>query len=506
MDESIMTNSLDYFFFRNIHSNFMHNEQIYTPSKVVNFILDNVGFNNRNGIDRKHIIDNSCGNGNFLVEIVKRIFRFISNADKEYLETYVHGIEIDECAYNETINRLNKIATEHNIMDVIWDIRNTNALTTTDFDNCMDYVVGNPPYCNVHHLSRANYDLLKTKFFFCSDGMTDLYIAFFEKGIQMLKRDGILGYITPNSWLTSKAGYWLRDDLYEHNRLQKLYNFDTDKLFNDVTTFTCITIIDNNRSFDDDNIVVYHGNFNDLTNNKQYGTVVNKHDIYVNEKILTNLKDEVIRNIIDYKIKDYEKRFIVKNGLATLKDKLFILDPDDKDANVDIYVDLYCNEIIDCVKASKGEFKYIIYPYDDSGKPVSYDNLCLYVQNLLERRAERLEIDTTQENWYLYGRTQAIKDVNKYRVSCNNLIRDQKDVILRGLPSETAVYSGYYVLRKNMTQSREAMLQLFHQVEDALKTPLFIDYVKSIGKSKNGGYYTFSSKELENFLNFYYQV
>lgn len=484
----------------------MHNEQIYTPSKVVNFMLDNVGFNNKCGIDGKHIIDNSCGNGNFLVEIVKRIFQFIPNIDREYLETYVHGIEIDEPAYNEAINRLNKIATEHNISNVKWDVRNSDALRTTDFDNSMDYVVGNPPYCNVHHMSKENYDLLKTEFFLCSDGMTDLYIGFFEKGIQMLNSNGILGYITPNSWLTSKAGYWLRDHLYSHNSLQKIYNFDTDKLFDDATTFTCITIIDNNRSFDDDNIVVYHGNFNDLTNKKQYCTVVDKHDIYVSEKILTNLKDEVIRNIIDYEIKDYDKRFIVKNGLATLKDKLFILDPDDKDANVDIYVDLYCNEIIDCVKASKGEFKYIIYPYDDSGKPLSYDNLCLYVRSLLERRAERLDIDMTQENWYLYGRTQAIKDVNKYRVSCNNLIRDQNDVILRELPSETAVYSGFYIIRNGMPQNRQAMKLLRQQVEDALKTNLFTNYVKSIGKSKNGGYYTFSTEDLEQFLNYFYSI
>lgn len=484
----------------------MHNERIYTPSKVVNFMLDNVGFNNKCGIDGKHIIDNSCGNGNFLVEIVKRIFQFIPNIDREYLETYVHGIEIDEPAYNEAINRLNKIATEHNISNVKWDVRNSDALRTTDFDNSMDYVVGNPPYCNVHHMSKENYDLLKTEFFFCSDGMTDLYIGFFEKGIQMLNSNGIMGYITPNSWLTSKAGYWLRDHLYSHNSLQKIYNFDTDKLFNDATTFTCITIIDNNRSFDDDNIVVYHGNFNDLSDNKQHCSVVDKHDIYVSEKILTNLKDDVIRHIIDYEIKDYDKRFIVKNGLATLKDKLFVINPDDKDANVDIYVDLYCNEIIDCVKASKGEFKYIIYPYDDSGKPLSYDNLCLYVRSLLERRAERLDIDMTQENWYLYGRTQAIKDINKYRVSCNNLIRDKNDVILRELPAKTAVYSGFYIIRNGMLQNRKEMKLLYHQVEDALKTNLFANYVKSIGKSKNGGYYTFSTEDLEQFLNYFYSI
>ena len=483
----------------------MHNEQIYTPSKVVNFILDNVGFNNRYGIDGKHIIDNSCGNGNFLVEIVKRIFQFISNVDKEYLETYVHGIEIDEYAYNETINRLNKIATEHNISNVKWDVRNSNALRTTDFDNSMDYVVGNPPYCNVHHMSKENYDLLKTEFFFCSDGMTDLYIGFFEKGIQMLNSNGILGYITPNSWLTSKAGYWLRSHLYDHNSLQQIYNFDTDKLFDDATTFTCITIL-SKYSTENDVITVYHGNFNNIVNNDSACDFVSKDDLYVNERILTNLKNNVIRDIVNYEIKDYNKSFIVKNGLATLKDKLFVINPDDKDANVDIYAELYCNEIIDCVKASKGEFKYIIYPYDDSGKPLSYDNLCLYVRSLLERRAERLDIDMTQENWYLYGRTQAIKDVNKYRVSCNNLIRDKNDVILRELPAKTAVYSGFYIIRNGMLQNRKEMKLLYQQVDDALKTNLFANYVKSIGKSKNGGYYTFSTKDLEQFLNYFYSI
>ena len=173
---------------------------------------------------------------------------------------------------------------------------------------------------------------------------------------------------------------------------------------------------------------------------------------------------------------------------------------------MDIYAELYCNEIIDCVKASKGEFKYIIYPYDDSGKPLSYDNLCLYVRSLLERRAERLDIDMTQENWYLYGRTQAIKDVNKYRVSCNNLIRDKNDVILRELPAKTAVYSGFYIIRNGMLQNRKEMKLLYQQVDDALNTNLFANYVKSIGKSKNGGYYTFSTKDLEQFLNYFYSI
>lgn len=479
----------------------MHNEQVYTPIKVVNFILDEVGFNKKENIDKKHIIDNSCGNGNFLVEITKRILNNIDNVNKEYLETYIHGIEIEENAYKETISRLNQLVFNYGITDVQWDIKMGNTLTIDDFDDKMDYVVGNPPYCNVHHLSEDNYRVLKENYSLCADGMTDLYIGFFEKGIKMLNKSGILGYITPNSWLTSKAGEKLRQFLYKQNIISKIYNFDTDKLFDNATTFTCITVLDKNKNIND-NIKTYHGNFDEI--NRCH--FINREDLYINNKIFTRIESNVIKNILEYKVKDKGKQFAVKNGLATLKDKLFVIEKTDKDASIDTYVELYNDTIIDCVKASKGEYKYIICPYDSNGNPLKYEGLCLYTRNLLKQKAERLDIDTSETNWYLYGRTQAIKDINKYRISCNNIIRDSNDIVLRQLPPKTAVYSGYYIIRNGMIQSEAGMKQLFHQVEDALKTNLFIDYIKSIGKSKNGGYYTFSTKDIEKFLNYFYEI
>lgn len=477
----------------------MHNEQVYTPTKIVNFILDEVGFNKKENINKKHIIDNSCGNGNFLVEITKRILNNVDSVNKVYLETYIHGIEIEENAYKETISRLNQLASIYGIIDVKWDIKMGNTLTIDDFDGKMDYVVGNPPYCNVHHLPKEIYKILKENYGFCTDGMTDLYIGFFEKGIKILNENGILGYITPNSWLTSKAGEKLRRTLYKQDILSKIYNFDTDKIFDNATTFTCITILDKNMN---NKIKTYHGSFDEVNE----CCFIDKEDLYINDKIFTGIENNIIKNILEYKVKDKDEQFVVKNGLATLKDKLFVIEKSDKDASIDAYVELYCDTVIDCVKASKGEYKHIIYPYDCNGNPLKYDELCLYTLNLLKQRAERLDINTNETNWYLYGRTQAIKDTNKYRISCNNIIRDRNDIILRQLPPKTAVYSGYYIIRNGMIQSKEGMKQLFHQVEDALKTDLFIDYIKSIGKSKNGGYYTFSTKDIEKFLNYFYEI
>ena len=60
-----------------------HNEQIFTPQYIVEDILDRVGYyiigNNTSNIRKKHIIDNSCGNGAFLKVIVERKELFSEN-------------------------------------------------------------------------------------------------------------------------------------------------------------------------------------------------------------------------------------------------------------------------------------------------------------------------------------------------------------------------------------------------------------------------------------------
>lgn len=100
----------------------MHNEKIYTPNKVVNLMLDEVGFTTIENIKDKHIIDNSCGDGNFIVEIVKRIISVIPNVDKAYFETYVHGIDIDKSAIEKCIQRLDKLCSDTiGIININWD-------------------------------------------------------------------------------------------------------------------------------------------------------------------------------------------------------------------------------------------------------------------------------------------------------------------------------------------------------------------------------------------------
>ncbi|MEJ3568453.1 Eco57I restriction-modification methylase domain-containing protein [Ureaplasma parvum] len=62
----------------------------------------------------------------------------------------------------------------------------------------MDFVIGNPPYVRIHNLIKEP-NLIKN-YLFSNKGMTDLYIIFYEIGIKMLNKNGILCYITPSSF------------------------------------------------------------------------------------------------------------------------------------------------------------------------------------------------------------------------------------------------------------------------------------------------------------------
>lgn len=156
--------------------------QVFTPQYMVSTILDFCGYRGE-VILQKHIIDNSCGNGAFLVAAVRRYCQaFLARSNdmeqlKKELQTYIHGIEIEDVAYRRCVMNLSFATEQLGLHDVQFDIRHADALTVTDYNDRMDFVVGNPPYVRVHNLA-SRYKQVK-QFRFAQGGMTDLYLVLF---------------------------------------------------------------------------------------------------------------------------------------------------------------------------------------------------------------------------------------------------------------------------------------------------------------------------------------
>lgn len=176
--------------------------RVYTPHFLVCIILDYGGYDSPE-ILQKHVIDNSCGDGAFLTEIVNRYCKeyFKTNNDLQLLnyqlETFIHGIELNAKEHASCIANLNKTVKSFGLANVRWDIMNADTLTVDKFNGRMDYVFGNPPYVRVHNLENS-YDTVK-KYRFAEQGMTDLFIVFFEIGFNMLANNGTMSLITPSS-------------------------------------------------------------------------------------------------------------------------------------------------------------------------------------------------------------------------------------------------------------------------------------------------------------------
>ncbi|MDR3049545.1 MAG: SAM-dependent methyltransferase [Elusimicrobiota bacterium] len=461
------------------------NGKVYTPQYIVNNMLDFVGYTDDN-ILSKHIVDNSCGDGAFLTQIVDRYCRaFLRNNSnklnlKKNLEKYIHGIEIEQEEAQNCKTNLNKVAQKFKIKNTNWNIICGDSLEISDFNGKMDFVVGNPPYVRVHNLIDS-YDKVKS-FQFAGAGMTDLYIVFFEIGFNMLNQTGKMCLISPSSFFRSKSGSVLRSHIKRKRCLSKVIDLEHFQPF-EAAAYTAITMFDNNKHTDID-YYVYDG----LSKSPRYIERLSYDDFFIDNKIVLSNKKQLsmLLNIEDYYKNSSPREIVVKNGFATLADAAFIGD-----------IDINDEFVIDIIKASTGKWKKCIFPYLCNGKPISEIDLqkkhkAVY-NYLLNQKELLLKRDILNRgDWFLFGRTQGINDVFRYKIAVNSIIKDIASIKINEIPSGSAVYSGLYILSP----------YTFHDIQSALLSQDFIDYLKLLKNYKSGGYYTMSSLELEKYLTY----
>ena len=73
-----------------------------------------------------------------------------------------------------------------------------------------DVAIANPPYVQLEKSGGRLRRLYQDVGFATIAGRGDLYQLFYERGCQLLREDGLLAYITSNSWLRSDYGKSLR--------------------------------------------------------------------------------------------------------------------------------------------------------------------------------------------------------------------------------------------------------------------------------------------------------
>jgi len=92
-----------------------------------------------------------------------------------------------------------------------------------------DVVIGNPPYVRMEQIKHLK-DALKDQFQ-CYTGRADLYVYFYEKGVNLLREKGVLSYISSNKWFRSAYGKKLRQFITRETQLQQIIDFGDAPVF-----------------------------------------------------------------------------------------------------------------------------------------------------------------------------------------------------------------------------------------------------------------------------------
>ncbi|BDU50743.1 Eco57I restriction-modification methylase domain-containing protein [Haliovirga abyssi] len=193
---------------------------VYTPQEITRKMLAISFYKYFKDGDRKEklknlkLIDLSCGTGNFLVESLNFLIKIskIYFGEYKFFSNWITGYDIDKDSIDIAKIRLKKILKSYNINDYSFEkeLNIENSLLKT-FEVNYDIVVGNPPYLGEKNNREFFIDIKNSEFgkkYY--EGKMDYLYFFIEKGIEILKKNGILTYITTNYWFTADYAKKLR--------------------------------------------------------------------------------------------------------------------------------------------------------------------------------------------------------------------------------------------------------------------------------------------------------
>ncbi len=121
----------------------------------------------------------------------------------------------------------------------VWQVEFPEVFQAGGFD----IVIGNPPYVR-HELIIPMKPTLKQHFPEVFTGKTDLYVYFYKRGTELLRANGILAYISSNTFLRAAYGKKLRAFFTGEVSLQRVLDFGSVPVFK-ANVDTCIVLVEN---------------------------------------------------------------------------------------------------------------------------------------------------------------------------------------------------------------------------------------------------------------------
>jgi len=499
------------------------NGAFFTPRAIAEFISEQT----INEPDQS-ICDPSCGCGTFLIAAAIYLNQKFGKPFLSIIEKNLYGVDIADYSIRRTKILLSLLALMNgedkeniNFNLLVSDSIKSNwrDLFPKIMENGgFDVVIGNPPYVKFQDLNIETRKGLYLNFETLKSGNYNLYFAFFELGMKVLNKTGVLGYITPNNYFTSLSGIHLRKYLSQNKVIDKIIDFNHLKVF-EAQTYTCITFLSKvkRKYFLYERIsdysllknldkIIYSKIFFDKLNNKKWRLVRTK-----DQQNIERIENAVNRlsDIVDIRV-----------GVATCKDSVYFIDGTTHTNNC--YIKKYkgkkylIEEEITKPIVKISDFKSqieleqnrrrIIFPYKRVNKRVEvfteeelkkrFPKCYKYLSAAKEELAKRDKGRAHYRQWFAYARTQGLNFIGEKLLTPT--FSSKPRFLLEKNP-EVLFSNGYALFLKENTNLLSNNNLTLKTLAKILNSKVMDYYVKMTSVSIQGDYPCYQKNFIELF-------
>jgi type I restriction-modification system DNA methylase subunit len=384
-----------------------------------------------------------------------------------------------------------------------------------------DAVIGNPPYIRIQTMKEwapTEVEVYKKKFLSASKGNYDIYVVFVEKGLSLLNKNGLLGYILPHKFFNAQYGEPLRSVIANGKHLKEIVHFGHQQVFENATTYTCLLFL-GKKGYEE-----FHFNkVDDLTSWRSSQTaivgIISSKNVSEKEwNFVVGNDSGLFKKLESERIKLKDVTAKIFQGLVTGADPVFIvvnqedgsfyseatgkkhslerdlLHPLCKGA---LNIRRYCIDIIT---------KSILFPYkivENKATLLSTKELSENYPNTWEYFKQNRSLLEARENgkwkheqWYAFGRNQNLTEMDREKILTPSIANgacftfDSKDFFYF-MGSGGGGGGGYGIILK--PEEKMSYLYLLGLLNSALST----FYLKKTSSTFRGGYIALNRQYIE---------
>ncbi|KIM05655.1 MAG: hypothetical protein KN64_02170 [Sulfurovum sp. AS07-7] len=508
------------------------NGAIYTPKNIRNYITQQ-SFNEltHKSIKNLKIADIACGCGGFLIDASLELKQRTKKSFKKIFQENIFGVDIQKYSIERTKILLSLLAITHGEDEKEFQF-NLYAADSLEFEwlkedeqikknSGFDLILGNPPYVCSRNMDDRTKELMQN-WSTCKTGHPDLYIPFFQIGHELLTDNGILGFITVNTFMHSVNGRAIRKYFSEKKTLLKIIDFKDEQIFKSRMTYTCICLLEKRKSD-----FIYYAS-SKAVNLQDISKINFNKDSYENLDTHKgwSLKNSELVTKLESIGTPFEKIYSTKSGIATLKNNVYIFKSIKEDEKYFYMPDgtkierEVCKEVINSNQLNTYDDisnlkEKIIFPYthneNNQAVIIEEDVFVMKFPKTYEYLLTKRELLATRDKgngkypvWYAFGRTQSLEKV-KWKLFFPQLVKQGFKAVLND-DENLYFYNGmaaYAEEKRSLEILQKLLVSSVAWSYIEIKSKHYASGYFGLGKNylKDFGIYNFSQSDIELLKN-----